>query len=195
MARSTEVKARMVSASEDLISHRGYGVTMLDIIERADAPRGSIYHHFPNGKQELASEVARKVEQEIQGLVEYMAAKVADPAQFLIRLVGHHRKRLVNSDYELGCPLTGIVTGGEIETEELGAAIGATYTTWQNAIANALISKGLPPVESAQLASTTVAGIEGCIIVARATWSPQPFEDFLRWIPVMVESALYADTA
>ena len=60
----------MVAAGEDLISHRGYGITMLDVIERAEAPRGSIYYHFPNGKQELAIEVAHKVGREIDVLID-----------------------------------------------------------------------------------------------------------------------------
>jgi AcrR family transcriptional regulator len=183
----------MVSAGEDLISQRGYGVTMLEVIERADAPRGSIYYHFPNGKQELAFEVARKVQREIVSLIDYMSAKVADPTQFLKRLIDHHRKRLVNSDYGLGCPLMGIITSGEIESVELGEAVAATFNTWHNAIATALTSKGISPAQSVQLASITVTGIEGSIVVARAKRSPQPFQDLSRCIPVLVASALSQD--
>jgi hypothetical protein len=49
MAGRSDVRARMVSAGEDLLGRQGYGVTMLEVVERADAPRGSIYYHFPKG--------------------------------------------------------------------------------------------------------------------------------------------------
>src|ERR1700760_763692 len=102
MASRRDVRGRMVAAGEELLSHRGYGVTMLDVVERAQAPRGSIYYHFPQGKQELALEVAAKVTRELNVLIPRMAEKVPDPTGFLQRLVDHHRKRLIASGYELG---------------------------------------------------------------------------------------------
>lgn len=186
MAPRTDVRSRMVAAGEELLSHRGYGVTMLDVIARAQAPRGSIYYHFPNGKQELAIEVAHKVGAEVQELVAHFSAKLADPTAFLQRLLDHHRKRLVNSDYELGCPLMGVVASGEMETPELEAAVAAAFGAWIGSIAEALTAKGFTPAQATQLASLVVTGVEGCIVLARAKGSPQPFADFSRSIPVLV---------
>lgn len=186
MAPRTDVRSRMVAAGEDLLSQRGYGVTMLDVIERADAPRGSIYYHFPNGKQELAIEVANKVRREIEDFVAHTSEKIAEPVAFLQRLMDHHRKRLVNSGYELGCPLMGVVTSGEIETPELAEAVAAAFGTWIGSIAAALETKGFTAAQAGLLASLVVTGVEGSIVVARAKGSPQPFADFSRTIPVLV---------
>lgn len=189
MANGSEVKARMVSAGEDLLSHRGYGVTMLEVIERADAPRGSIYYHFPNGKSELAIEVARKVRAEIEIFVARTSAKIPETGQFLARLVEHHRKRLVNSDYVLGCPLMGVIASGEMDAK-LAVAVEEAFETWTSTIAVALGGRGFTPADAAQLASLMVAGIEGCIVLGRATRSPQPFHDFARSIPLLVAGVL-----
>lgn len=176
----------MVAAGEDLLSQRGYGVTMLDVIQRADAPRGSIYYHFPNGKQELAIEVAHKVRREIEEFVGHVSAKIADPTAFLQRLIDHHRKRLVNSGFELGCPLMGVVASGEIETPELQEAVSAAFVTWIGSVAAALETKGFTAAQAGLLASLVVTGVEGSIVVSRAKGSAQPFADFSRTIPVLV---------
>jgi TetR/AcrR family transcriptional repressor of lmrAB and yxaGH operons len=184
----------MVTAGEELLSHRGYGVTMLDVVERAQAPRGSIYYHFPKGKQELALEVAAKVTRELDLLISRIADKVPDASGFLQRLVDHHRKRLVASGYELGCPLMGIIATGEAETPELAGAVELAFSTWTGAIADALTAKDFTPEPATHLANLVVSGIEGCIMVSRAQRSPAPFYDFGRSVAMLVAGAL-ADVA
>lgn len=186
MAGRSDVRSRMVSAGEDLLSHRGYGVTLLDVIERADAPRGSIYYHFPNGKPELALEVAEKVRTEIRLYVASTARKVADPGPFLQRMVEHHRKRLLSSGYTLGCPLMGIVITGDVESPELQAAIEAAFTAWVSSIATALEGKGLTAAQSTQLATMVVIGVEGAIVLARAQRTGDSFAQLDRTIPVLL---------
>ncbi|HEX3829446.1 MAG TPA: TetR/AcrR family transcriptional regulator [Sporichthyaceae bacterium] len=190
MVSRTDVRQRMVSAGEELLSHRGYGVTMLDVVERAQAPRGSIYYHFPNGKQELALDVAAKVTREVDLLVSRTALKVPDATAFLQRLVEHHCKRLIASGYELGCPLMGIIATGEAETPELAGAVDLAFSTWIGCIADALTAKGFANEPAAHLANLVVSGIEGCIMVARARRSPAPFVDLGRSIPLLVAGAL-----
>jgi TetR/AcrR family transcriptional repressor of lmrAB and yxaGH operons len=176
----------MVAAGEDLLSQRGYGVTMLDIVDKADAPRGSIYYHFPNGKTELTIAVANKLRREVEEFVAKTSARIADPTAFLQRLLDHHRKRLVTSDYDLGCPLMGVIASGEMDSDELARAVDDAFTTWIGAIAAALRTKGFTAAQANHLASLVVTGVEGSIVVARAKRSPQPFLDFSKSIPVLV---------
>lgn len=186
----SDVRSRMISAGEELIAERGYGVTMLDVIARADAPRGSIYYHFPNGKLELALEVARKVRREVEQFVAHTAARVEDPAAFLQRLLDHHRKRLVSSGYELGCPIMGIVITGDTESAELDAALAEAFGAWISAVAAALRGKGMTAEQADQLASLLVTGVEGCIVVARARRSPEPFNALRATIPLLVAGVI-----
>ncbi|HUR48138.1 MAG TPA: TetR/AcrR family transcriptional regulator [Acidimicrobiales bacterium] len=182
-----DVRSRMVSAGEDLLAERGYGVTMLDVIERADAPRGSIYYHFPDGKNELAVEVARKVTREVEMFVAMTAEKIEDPVAFLQRLLDHHRKRLTTSDYDLGCPMMGIVVTGD-GSAELDEAVSTAFRVWTSVIAKALRGKGFTKAQAEQLASLLVTGIEGCIVVSRGRRSTQPFAEFSRTLPLLVQA-------
>jgi AcrR family transcriptional regulator len=192
VASRSDVRARMIDAGADLLAEQGYGVTMLDVIERADAPRGSIYYHFPDGKAELAIEVAEKVGREIEGYVAHVAAKVADPIVFLQRLIEHHKKRLVSSGYVLGCPLMGMVVTGVADSPDLEAAISASFNAWISSIAAALVGKGIRPAQAQQLAVLTVTGVEGSIVVARARHSTAPFTELSKAIAIMVAEAVAA---
>ena len=188
MAPRSDVRGRMVAAGEDLLSHRGYGVTMLDVVADADAPRGSIYYHFPGGKPELVVEIADKVRREVEAFVASVARKVDDPAAFLKRLVEHHRKRLATSNFTLGCPLMGVVVTGEASSPELAEAVDRAFTAWVDAIAAALASKGFDAESSHRLATVTVVGVEGAIVLARGRRSTEPFAELSRALPLLVEA-------
>ena len=54
-AKPRPTKDRLIRAAAHLFSNRGYhGVGLAEILAEAQAPKGSLYHHFPNGKSDLA---------------------------------------------------------------------------------------------------------------------------------------------
>ena len=58
---SLNSREKMIVAAQELLSERGYaGTSFGDVIERSGAPRGSIYHHFPEGKQQLVTEAVQR---------------------------------------------------------------------------------------------------------------------------------------
>ena len=60
MPRKSDARARMIQSQALLQRERGVAGTALpDVIEHSGAPRGSIYHHFPNGRAELAEEATQ----------------------------------------------------------------------------------------------------------------------------------------
>ena len=176
MARQSNTPTRMVEAGGELLSERGYGnVTMIEVVDRAEAPRGSIYYHFPGGKEDLAQRVVEKVGRETVELVDWAAARTTEPKEFLLLLVDRHRKRLERSDYKLGCPMMGIMVNATGESEALRAAAAEAFSAWINAVAQGLTSKGVQPSTARRAAATFVAGVEGAILVARTTRSVTPF--------------------
>src|SRR5580693_1573781 len=55
-ARAFPPRERMVRSAAQLIRRKGVsGTGMREIVTEADAPRGSLQHYFPGGKEELVS--------------------------------------------------------------------------------------------------------------------------------------------
>jgi TetR/AcrR family transcriptional repressor of lmrAB and yxaGH operons len=130
------------------------------------------------------------VTRELAEMVSRTSARLPDATAFLQRLVEGHRKRLVSSGYELGCPLMGIIATGEAESSELAAAVEEAFNSWTGSIAEALMDKGFTQAQANHVATLVVSGIEGCIMVSRAKRSPAPFVEFSRSIPMLVAGAL-----
>ena len=52
-------RERLLNGARQLLAEKGYaGMELRDVAARGKAPRGSIYHHFPGGKTQLAREAA-----------------------------------------------------------------------------------------------------------------------------------------
>ena len=57
----TKTRERILDAGAELFRRQGYaGTGLKQLVARADAPFGSLYHHFPGGKDELTAEVIRR---------------------------------------------------------------------------------------------------------------------------------------
>ena len=189
MARQSNTPLRMVEAGEMLLSERGYGnMTMIEVVDKAEAPRGSIYYHFPGGKEDLAIQVAAKVGRDTVFLVDWAASKTGGPEEFLRLLVERHRKRLERSDFALGCPMMGIMVNTATESEPLRNAVADAFSDWINAVARGLTSKGVPSAVARRAAGTFVAGVEGAILVARTTRSVTPFSLLADTVPALLSA-------
>src|ERR1700684_3923504 len=93
MAKASDSKGKTLTAAARLFRQQGYhGTALSDILAAAGSPRGSLYFHFPNGKEEIAvaalTYAADSVRQAIAG-----AAKTSKSAdEFLIRTLAAWRQ-------------------------------------------------------------------------------------------------------
>jgi AcrR family transcriptional regulator len=180
----------MVDAGVSLFGKGGYtNVSLLDVVERAKAPRGSIYHHFPGGKDELATEVAASLRYQIERQAARLASKIPTAEALLRAVVEHNRKSLVASDFTEGCPMSGIIANiGGGHDEPVRAAVGQTFTGWVDALAGALVGKGLKQARARHVAMIVVVSIEGAIIMSWATRDTAAFDDVQEMLPTLLNA-------
>ena len=175
MTQRPTARDRMLTSAIALFRERGIDATSFaDVIERAEAPRGSIYHHFPGGKTQLAEEATRTAGGLMETLIESSLAQ-GGPSETLARLIGMFRRRLLDSDFRSGCP----VAAGALESGDFAAVreiAGESFTAWEDAIATALVQRRVPTARAESLATTAVTAIEGALLVARAQRSVQALD-------------------
>src|SRR5580700_6380502 len=96
---------RMVRAAAQLIRRKGVsGTGMREIVIEADAPRGSLQHYFPGGKEELVSDAllwmggvaARRVERSLREI------EPRTPSALLASIVDRWRTDLTTEDFSAG---------------------------------------------------------------------------------------------
>lgn len=184
---------RMVRAAIELFRERGYAATSFgDVLARSGAPRGSIYHHFPGGKEELAAEALRRY---TAATVRALTAAIeAGTAVEAIRVfIAASRDSLVASDFRHSCPIAGVALDLLPADGELAGHVAAAYDRWRELIGSALERDGVPPVRAAALAALVVATAEGALLLARVDRGPTAIdaagEELLAHVAAVVDEA------
>jgi TetR/AcrR family transcriptional regulator, lmrAB and yxaGH operons repressor len=171
----TDARERMIRSAALLFRRQGIeGTSFADVLDHSGAPRGSIYHHFPAGKSQLAEEATRYAGEFIAaGLVAALADD--DPLAAIRSFTESWLEVLRSDDFAAGCP----ILAAAVEGDRLPAAreaAGAAFADWESLLAGAFERKGVAPERARSVASLTVAAIEGGIVMARAQHSTKPLE-------------------
>jgi TetR/AcrR family transcriptional repressor of lmrAB and yxaGH operons len=166
---ATDTRARMIEATARLLQHRGYhGTSMSEILEASDAPRGSLYFHFPGGKEQLAIEATRAAVDEATQALAAMLAQSKSPASGVRAYAEAAAELMKQSDFTFGCPVSPVILDASGGVAELASLCREAFETWTGMIAVGLIAAGLPKARAASLALLSVAAIEGALLAARA---------------------------
>lgn len=163
-------RQRMVESAALLMRERGLaGTGMRDIAEHANAPRGSLQHYFPNGKDQVVTEALAWVTEQVRApLVKVTAA--AEPVSarvVLAKMFDRWRRILAASDYLAGCPVVATVTDAT-GNDALRSAAAEAFAQWRAALTAALRRGGLPKARAERIAVLTIAALEGAIVLSRA---------------------------
>jgi AcrR family transcriptional regulator len=183
-------RQRMVRGAAQLLRQRGYtGTGFREVIELTGAPRGSIYHHFPGGKAQLAGEAVDYV----GGLArESIAGPLADgdPIRALRGFVGLWRADFERSGGRAGCPIAAVAVENHDEAPELLESAARAFEQWRSAFAECLGRAGVPRARADRLAALVVSAVEGAIVLSRAERDPAPLLDVARELEVAIEAAI-----
>ncbi len=166
-------REEIISVTCRLLELQGYRATGInEIIRESGAPKGSLYHYFPEGKDELAAEAvahsAAAIVANIEGVMgEHADAAVAVPA-FIRRLAGY----VATAEFRQGGPITAVALESASTNERLRLACRDAYRAWRQPFADKLRPAYGPRAE--RLATLIIAAIEGGIVLARSEQSEQP---------------------
>jgi TetR/AcrR family transcriptional regulator, lmrAB and yxaGH operons repressor len=159
----------MIRAAAQLFRQRGYHATAFsDVIEASGAPRGSIYFHFPGGKQELAREAIALAGDEIEQMVATAAARCDDPGSFVRALGDMVAARLEASGYRSGCAIATMVLELAPESEELSSEFENVFGRWRQSLAGQFEIWGIAAGRAPDLADLVMSVFEGGLVVSRA---------------------------
>lgn len=170
-------KQRMLNSAVVLLRERGAaGVSVDAVLAHSGAPRGSVYHHFPGGRNELIISAVRQAGDLIAAVIDEATAD-GGPRLMLERFVEFWKRELAYSDYLAGCPIVAIAVGGGQDLPEAAQLVREIFARWQRKMRDMLIANDIPDDRAQRLATLTVAAIEGAIILCRAQRDPGPLDD------------------
>jgi len=165
---------RILEVSEELFRRQGItGTGLKQILEQAHAPFGSLYHHFPGGKNELAAVTIERAGAHYAALV---AASLGDPGDDapgrLRRSFEGAAETLRTTDYADACPIETVALEVASTDEELRQATARVFDSWTEQLMAWLAGAGVPAEVRRDLALTILSALEGAFVLARATRAP-----------------------
>ncbi|ADB54087.1 TetR/AcrR family transcriptional regulator [Conexibacter woesei] len=186
---ASDSRDRMVRSAALLLRERGYaGTGFRDVIAHSEAPWGSIYHHFPGGKAQLAEEAVGYAGDVVTRLIEQSPPD--DPVATLRAFVTIWKQGLETSGYRAGCPVLAVATEAPDDLPALTDAAAAAFARWEEALAASLRRAGVPRARARRLATIVVAAIEGAVVLSRARRDTRPLDDVGKELELAIQDAL-----
>jgi TetR/AcrR family transcriptional regulator, lmrAB and yxaGH operons repressor len=177
MPKRSDSKDRMIAAARRLFREHGYlGTALSDVVTESAAPRGSIYFHFPGGKEELASEVILLHAADVIARINRAAAATSSAGQLIEAFMGRERDELISSDYREGCAMAPIAIESTPASAQLSDANRRAFQDLITTLAARLTEKNVPVSRATQLATNVWSSVEGALILSRVLRSPEPFD-------------------
>lgn len=180
---ASDARDRMVSGALTLLARHGLQATSFsEVIELTGAPRGSIYHHFPQGKDQLVGEAidlagSRTVDQ-LQSRSGAAADEVVDT------FIDAWRSLLVATDFGVGCAVLAVTVAADSAALLDRAAI--VFRRWTATLASLLVAGGMDQDDAGSFAHLLIAACEGAVVLSRAERDLSPLEDVARELRELV---------
>jgi TetR/AcrR family transcriptional repressor of lmrAB and yxaGH operons len=192
MAKDT--RKHMIETTAGLVHRRGFhGTSLNEILEQSGAPRGSLYYHFPGGKEELVLEATRQGVAIVTQVLKQVLTDSPDPADGVRAFIQAAAHELRDSGYIFGCPVAPIILDSP-ESSALAEVCQKALEEWQQVLVEGLDSAGIERGRAESLATVIVCGLEGGLILARARRDIAPLDAVAEELASMVQSALPRST-
>ncbi|MBA5847975.1 TetR/AcrR family transcriptional regulator [Gordonia amicalis] len=174
MAR-VKTDERIVVAMAELLRRQGYAATGIkQVVETADAPIGSIYHHFGGGKRDVAAAALRQSGAAYGELIGLLLAPYDDPAEGIEAAFVAAAETIEQGGWLNMCPV-GTVAGEVADAEPaLREVADEVMSAWIDAGTALFAARGLTGADARSLMYAVVSALEGAFIVARTQRSTDP---------------------
>ncbi len=172
-ATRTTTRGRMLTSAVEVLRERGAGgVTIDEVLARSKAPRGSVYHHFPGGRNQLLIEALQYAGDSMTSAIDNAVS--GGPMVLLHQFVDLWEEVLQDSDFAAGCPVVAAAISPADQDPRLSADAADIFERWRAALTRSFEADGFNVDDAASLAITTIAAIEGAVVLCRSLRSAGP---------------------
>jgi TetR/AcrR family transcriptional repressor of lmrAB and yxaGH operons len=175
MAKAADSKGKTLAAAVRLLRQQGYhGTSLLDILKAGGSPRGSLYFHFPKGKEQIGEAALTLAAEAVARAIAQAAETSEDAETFLTRVARGMAADLERSDYKEGCPIATTALETAAQSEVLGTAARGAFQTWELEIKRGLRRFGMKTGDADFVATAVLCQLEGALLLARTYRSLEP---------------------
>lgn len=182
-------RGKMITATAELLQKQGYhGTGLKQILERSKAPKGSLYFHFPGGKEQLACEALEKSGDELRDRIAEAIEGEPELGKAIVAVTNLLAADLEASDFENGCPVATVALEAAATSENVRKTCEASYRGWQALVEARLEDAGVPAAMAEHAALFALSAIEGALLLARVYRDAGPLRSVGAQLQLLVET-------
>lgn len=183
----TKAKDRLIETAAKLFQIQGYHATGLNqIVKESGAPKGSLYYHFPGGKEQLALEAIRLTQAFVLENIKEGLQSSAHAASAVQNLITGLAERFEKEGLKQGIPIASLALESAMISEEVQNACQKAYMSFQEAFKEKLIADDFEEKRAEELSVVINSMIEGAFLVSYTMGDTEPLRSIARYIPAVV---------
>jgi len=177
MAKAAQHKERLIMAAAKLFRKKGYAATGInEILAISGAPKGSLYHYFPEGKEALGAAAVTAAGNVVVKTLQGLKTESDHAHDFITRYGDLLAMWMEQSDFQSGCPIATTVLETCPGSKAIQQAGNTVFESWIAIISQVFVEDGMESQQALDVAELTIATIEGCLILSRAQSSSAPIK-------------------
>ena len=185
-------RERMLHAAVRLISTQGVaGTGLREIVAASDAPRGSLQHYFPGGKDQLVTEAitisGEVAARRVLRLADHLPSRT--PGALFAAIAGAWCDIYTRRGFAEGCPIAATAADSAATSPVLREAARRAMDRWQGSVAEALVGLGVPEHRAGPLALLMLSALEGALIMARSRQDTEPLDAIVAELAPVLDAA------
>lgn len=188
-AALADTRTRLVTSTAALLQRQGYeGTSVKRIIADAGATYGSLYHFFPDGKEQLAAEALRHGAADFADLLRAGLASSDDPSTAVANCALLLAETLRESDWTDGCPVAATALELVGRSPLIQRVSDEAINDWRSLIAHKLTSGGLAENTAIAVACTVLSTLEGAELLSRVSREDEPLRLAASHLALLIEA-------
>ena len=191
-SKTDTLRRAMVGTAARWLPQRGMAaVNLIEVARAVGAPRGSIYHYFPQGRDQLLSEAMSLASFSGLRMIQKAASDAKSVDSFIQTIFDTSVMQIGGKDFSGGCPVGAAVMSAEVESAAIQAEFQAAFAAWDTALCTAFMALGIPTKKQArELANCVLIAYEGALVCAKGARNPMMFISAARMVKAIAASML-----
>lgn len=175
MSAAPKHRQPIINAAVTLFRRQGYAGTGLnDIVDASGAPKGSLYHYFPDGKVSIAVAAVEEAGHRVANTLAELAEDAPTAGDLLIRHANQLAGWMKKSGYRDGCPITTVLLELAPRERVVSKAGRNAYAARLKILTDKLVADGFVCARAERLAVLCISALQGSLVQARVERSAAP---------------------
>lgn len=179
-----DTKSLIIEIATKLFQQKGYiGVGLNEILKECNISKGALYHHFPNGKEELLISCLQSLNEVITTDIVGIFEGCQTTQEALNAMIKKLIFKFETEGTITGYTFSSIVSEMASLSDPVRNACAQLYQKMQEIYTNKLIADGFSRESAHSIALTTTASIEGAMMLCLTQKSAEPLKVISQILP------------